>query len=288
MIKIAMHLSKVQKIEITGIIVTIILAGIAIGYQHYYSDRPILSISLGLSGYPQSALHKEGSNYNLGISVENTGKRDGKIFFILRGTNVKISSDKNGPWAYEERELVKIPPHSPRVTPLYLLPDDNVSMFTVKLSLDDSQKEFLQETNILGPDTLQYERTDSHFFLVSSSHPPTLERAPASAPRIVDVSGNAITGAVKVGQQIQIVTDLTNGQDRDQPFAYIMQIQDSNGVTVSLSWITGTMTSGQSANPAQSWIPKAAGKYTVQIFVWQSLTNPNALSPPMSTRILVQ
>ena len=116
---------------------------------------------------------------------------------------------------------------------------------------------------------------------------PPLERAPASNPRIVDSFGNAITGAVKSGQQIQITADLTNGQDRDQPFAYLVQIQDANGVTVSLSWITGTLTAGQSLNPAQSWTPQSSGTYTAQIFVWQSIDNPNALSPPLTTTINV-
>jgi len=117
---------------------------------------------------------------------------------------------------------------------------------------------------------------------------PPLERAPATNPRIVDSFGNAITGAVKVGQQIQITADLANGQTTDQPFAYLVQIQDANGVTVSLSWITGTLTAGQSLNPAQSWTPSASGTYTAQIFVWQSIDNPNALSPPLSTTINVQ
>src|SRR3989442_20856 len=116
---------------------------------------------------------------------------------------------------------------------------------------------------------------------------PPLERAPASNPRIVDSFGNAITGTVKTGQQIQITADLTNGQDRDQPFAYLVQVQDANGVTGSLSWITGTLTAGQSLNPAQSWTPSASGTYTAQIFVWQSIDNPNALSPPLSTTINV-
>ncbi|HEV2193100.1 MAG TPA: hypothetical protein VGR54_05725 [Nitrosopumilaceae archaeon] len=115
---------------------------------------------------------------------------------------------------------------------------------------------------------------------------PPLERAPASNPRIVDSFGNALT-SVKVNQQIQVTADLTNGQDRAQPFAYLVQIQDANGVTVSLSWITGTLTGGQSLNPAQSWTPTASGTYTAQIFVWQSIDNPNALSPPLSTTITV-
>ena len=111
---------------------------------------------------------------------------------------------------------------------------------------------------------------------------------PENNPRIVDASGNAIVGAVKVRQQIQITTDLANGQDCVMPFAYIVQIQDSNAVTQSLSWITGTLDINQSLNPGQSWIPTAPGTYTAQIFVWDSLDNPNSLAPPMSTTIYVQ
>ncbi|MHB8602695.1 MAG: hypothetical protein ACYC6W_01525 [Nitrosotalea sp.] len=117
---------------------------------------------------------------------------------------------------------------------------------------------------------------------------PINRRGAADNPRIVDPYGNAIVGAVKVGQQIQITADLANGQDCVIPFAYIVQIQDSNGVTQSLSWITGTLDINQSLNPGQSWIPTAPGTYTAQIFVWDSLDNPNALAPPMSGTIFVQ
>lgn len=89
----------------------------------------------------------------------------------------------------------------------------------------------------------------------------------------------------KVGKQVQITTDLTSGQDRTQPFAYIVQIQNQDGVVVSLSWITGTLDAGQSLSPAQSWIPSNPGVYTAKIFVWAGIDNPDALSPPLSMNI---
>jgi translation initiation factor IF-1 len=115
---------------------------------------------------------------------------------------------------------------------------------------------------------------------------PPLERAPASNARVVDAFGNELS-EVSVDQQVQITADLANGQDRDQSFAYLVQIQDEDGVTVSLSWITGSLAPGQSLNPAQSWTPTSPGTYNVQIFVWESVDNPDALSPPVSTTITV-
>lgn len=117
---------------------------------------------------------------------------------------------------------------------------------------------------------------------------PIIRGGAADNPRIMDPYGNTIVDAVKVGQQIQITADLANGQDCVQPFVYIVQIQDSNDVTQSLSWITGTLGIGQSLNPRQSWIPTAPGTYTAQIFTWDSLDNPNSLAPPMSVTIYVQ
>ncbi len=113
---------------------------------------------------------------------------------------------------------------------------------------------------------------------------PPLERAPASNARVVDAFGNTLD-EVSVDQQVQITADLTNGQDRDQPFAYLVQIQDEDGVTVSLAWITGSLSAGQSFSPALSWIPTSAGTYTATVFVWESVDNPTALSPPVSVDI---
>jgi len=115
---------------------------------------------------------------------------------------------------------------------------------------------------------------------------PPLERAPASNARVVDAFGNTLD-EVSVDQQVQITADLTNGQDREQPFAYLVQVQDENGVTVSLAWITGSLSAGQSFSPALSWIATAPGTYTATVFVWESVDNPTALSPPVSVDITV-
>ncbi len=90
-----------------------------------------------------------------------------------------------------------------------------------------------------------------------------------------------------VGKQVQVTTDVTNGQDKSQPFAYLVQIENQDGVVCSLSWITGTLDAGQSLSPSQSWIPTTPGTYTAQIFVWESVGNPDALSPPLAMKIVV-
>ena len=85
---------------------------------------------------------------------------------------------------------------------------------------------------------------------------PPLEMSTSMNLRTVDAFGN---DAVSVDQQVQLTADLANGQDREQAFAYLVQVQDGDGVTVSLAWITGSLSSGQSFSPALSWIPTESG-----------------------------
>lgn len=115
--------------------------------------------------------------------------------------------------------------------------------------------------------------------LIGSTGPP-LERAPASNARIMDSSGNPIDSPA-VGQQIQITSDIENGSDREQKFAYLVMIQDDANAAVSLAWIDGTLNPESSFSPSASWIPQKAGHYVATMFVWESVDNPSALSPPI-------
>jgi hypothetical protein len=137
--------------------------------------------------------------------------------------------------------------------------------------------------------TLPEPYTDSDTLTVASTLTigtafPPLERAPAANARVVDAFGASVA-EVSVDQQVQIAADVSNGQSKDQAFAYLVQVQDSDGVTVSLAWITGSLTAGQSMSPALSWTPSDSGSYTATVFVWESVDNPTALSPTVSVDI---
>jgi len=90
-----------------------------------------------------------------------------------------------------------------------------------------------------------------------------------------------------VDEQIMIMADISNNQDVQQNFAYITQVKNDNEVVISLSWLTGSLSPRQSFSPAQSWIPNESGNYQIQIFVWESITNPEALSSPLSMTVNV-
>ncbi|NOS62056.1 MAG: hypothetical protein HOO66_03325 [Nitrosarchaeum sp.] len=163
---------------------------------------------------------------------------------------------------------------------------DESSGHRLRVAEGDTVTAEYEDNTLPNPYTTADELDISATSLIGTVVPP-LERAPAANLRTVDAFGNSLS-TVSVDQQVQITADLANGQDREQAFAYLVQIQDGNGVTVSLAWITGSLSAGQSFSPALSWIPTDAGEYTATAFVWESVDNPTALSPPVSTTITVQ
>ncbi|WP_042684620.1 beta strand repeat-containing protein [Candidatus Nitrosotenuis chungbukensis] len=168
---------------------------------------------------------------------------------------------------------------------VYFTTTDESSGHRLRVAEGDTVTAEYQDNTLPSPYTRSDELDITGTAFIGTVVPP-LERAPASNARVVDAFGNSLD-EVSVDQQVQITADLVNGQDREQPFAYLVQIQDENGVTVSLAWITGSLSAGQSFSPALSWIPTTSGTYTATVFVWESVDNPTALSPPVSVDINV-
>jgi hypothetical protein len=90
-----------------------------------------------------------------------------------------------------------------------------------------------------------------------------------------------------VGNQIMITADVSNNQDTQQSFAYLTQVKDENQIVISLSWLTGSLSPRQSFSPAQSWTSTEPGMYTIEVFVWKGIDNPEALSAPLSMTVKV-
>lgn len=117
--------------------------------------------------------------------------------------------------------------------------------------------------------------------------PEVKEKVSLSRLSFVDQTGSRLRD-ITVGQQVMIQAKVTSNFKTTEEIAYISQVKDSDGITVALSWITGTLTPGQSFELAVSWIPETPGDYTAEVFVWKSIKNPEplALEPKMSKIIV--
>lgn len=166
---------------------------------------------------------------------------------------------------------------------VYFTSTDATSGSNLRVSEGDTVTAEYEDKTLPEPYVDSDKLTIASTLTIGTAFPP-LERAPAANARVVDAFGSSVA-EVSVDQQVQIAADVSNGQSGDQAFAYLVQVQDGDGVTVSLAWITGSLTAGQSMSPALSWTPSASGSYTATVFVWESVDNPTALSPTTSVSI---
>ncbi|MFQ5970380.1 MAG: IPT/TIG domain-containing protein [Nitrososphaerales archaeon] len=102
--------------------------------------------------------------------------------------------------------------------------------------------------------------------------------------KVVDQTGLTLS-RLSEGIQVLIQSDLKNNLSTDQKFAYIVQVKDSRGVTVMISWMSGTLPAGKQYAVAQSWLIEERGRYSIDIFTWESLSNPVVLAPSLKTTV---
>ncbi len=107
-----------------------------------------------------------------------------------------------------------------------------------------------------------------------------------AGPLVIETPVNAIVEAAK-GQELVLERIIENKHDAKQQFIYILQVKDSIGVTVSLSWVDGEMPPNDSIKMSQSWNAESSGDYILQVFVWESMENPTILAPVHTVMINV-
>jgi len=125
--------------------------------------------------------------------------------------------------------------------------------------------------------------TNSEFV---SDTPPT-ERVLVEQNFLKNGLGDLVSNP-SVNEQLQIVGNVQNNQNYDQPFVFILQIKDNNGAVVSVSWIQGELTPNQILEVSQSWNPIISGNYTVETFVWDSLTESIPLASNLKQTYVIE
>lgn len=107
-----------------------------------------------------------------------------------------------------------------------------------------------------------------------------------AVPLLIDASEDRVIEASK-GQQVIIEREITNAGDATQPFIYILQVKNSDGITVVLSWIDEELPPKGSVRMSQTWMPDVSDQHMVELFVWESMENPKILAPMRTVTINV-
>ncbi len=114
-----------------------------------------------------------------------------------------------------------------------------------------------------------------------------LERVLLENVFAADTLGNEIQ-EIRVNESFQLVGNISNKQQFEQPFVFIIQIKNSDGIPISLSWIQGELSSMQTLQVSKSWIPEMPGEYVIETYIWNSLADSVALSPSAKAFYSVQ
>jgi len=105
-------------------------------------------------------------------------------------------------------------------------------------------------------------------------------------PSAIDITGNHIDVPM-VGQQLILSTDVSNNLPQVQPFVTIVEVRDSDGITVFLAFQIGTLNPLGVANVGVSWTPDVEDTYTARTFTVSNLQNPSILSKLAESTITV-
>ncbi len=108
-----------------------------------------------------------------------------------------------------------------------------------------------------------------------------------SNPLVLDQNDHSVSN-VEAGNITTIKASVTNARAAKEPFVYAIHIKDAGGFTSQLSFVTGTLEAYQSIGIGHNWTPDTAGKYTIEVLLWSSLTEPSVLSPVKKTAIIVK
>jgi hypothetical protein len=114
-----------------------------------------------------------------------------------------------------------------------------------------------------------------------------VERADLTNVRLVNSFGESLSQNINTNQQIQVSADITNKQTNAQQFVYIVEILNEHQITLKITWFSGTLNPQQTFSPAISWLPNTPGTYTAKVYLWDSISNADALSRPLEIKFIV-
>jgi hypothetical protein len=104
---------------------------------------------------------------------------------------------------------------------------------------------------------------------------------------IVGASGSELSD-VNIGEQMSVKTRITNDGNSTLTFTYIVQVKDSSGYTLSLSWLDSmSIGAGDFVEQSISYIPESAGELQVEVFMWEDIDNPLPLSDVKNLTVTV-
>lgn len=249
----------------------------------------LLLFSLPIASVQFSFIEAQKTEPNAKVFLDRTSYGPGSIILVsIFDRNFNLADD-----VIDSIDLTQIVEGEPIVEVKIVQPTQGtLTLSAVDGSMKDSNGNPVREAVESGPNTSLFEFElklsddieanssitvfyNDPFELAPTSREeiPVQEKITVTDTRFTDQSGGLLQ-KVKAGQQMIISSIIQSHMSSKQEYAYIVQVKDSDGFTVALSWISGSIEPGRAASVAVSWTPDKAGQYAIEIFVWQGLLKP--------------
>jgi len=255
----------------------------------YFIPILLLLFSIPLTTMQFNFVEAQKIEPNAKVFLDRTSYGPGSIVYVsIFDRNFNLADD-----VVESIDLTQIVEGDPIVEVKIVQPTQGtLTLSAVDGSMKDSNGRSVREAVESGPNTSLFELEvklpddieanssitvlyNDPFELSPTSREeiPMEQKITVTDTRFADNTGKFLQKA-NVGQQVIISSLIQNHMNSQQEYSYIVQVKDSDGFTVALSWISGNIERQRSASVAVPWTPDNAGQYIIEIFIWQSLLKP--------------
>jgi hypothetical protein len=239
---------------------------------------------------------------NAKVFLDRTSYGPGSIVYVsIFDINFNLRDD-----VVESIDLTQIVEGDPIVEVKIVQPTQGkFTLSAVDGSIRDSNGNPVREAVESGPDTSLFEfviqlpddlEANSSIGMIYNDpfelSPTTREKIPTqqniqlAKARLTDHTGR-ILQQINAEEKVTISSVIQNRMSSNQQYSFIVQVTDSNGFTVALSWISGLVEAQRSASVAVPWTSDNAGTYIIEIFLWQNLLKPVPLLSKQETNVIV-
>jgi len=262
----------------------------------------LLLLSAALVGAQVNDAEALKMELNAKVFLDRTSYGPGSIVYVsIFDINFNLQDD-----VVERLDLTQIVEGDPIVEVKIVQPTQGkFTLSAVDGSIKDSNGNSVREAVESGPDTSLFEfviqlpddlEANSSIGVIYNDpfelSPTTREKIPTqqqiqlTETRFTDNTGRVLQ-QMNVEQKVTISSVIQNRMSSNQQYSYIVQVKDSAGFTVALSWISGNVEAQRSASVAVPWTPDRVGGYAIEIFLWENLFKPAPLLPKQETNVIV-
>jgi hypothetical protein len=97
------------------------------------------------------------------------------------------------------------------------------------------------------------------------------------SPVILDTHGKQLNNTIIAGRQVILSANFINDSDKVRPSVAIIEVRNSTGIAVYVTWQVSELRPHSSSQVGVSWLPAKTGNYEIKVFHIPTLDKPGMI-----------